>query len=238
LCNFHGDAVVADHRAHRAESIVEHVGVQVEEVINLQEEAHDAVSESTEDAENAMDLVGAADPGADPGESASDQASVHRREFARESKPISRAPGAASVVDMRQIPLPLHGAPDPVSLGSSTSSRSTAGSSADSSSLLAPASTAEVLDLPVQPAVTRPRTRLQDHIVKPKVFTDDTVRYDHLGLAMIREPKTLLEALHDEHWKGAMDEEFSALMKNKTGHLVLAHQAQSIVDCKWVYKVK
>jgi hypothetical protein len=35
-----------------------------------------------------------------------------------------------------------------------------------------------------------------------------------------------------------MDEEFSALMKNKTWHLVPAHQAQNIVDCKWVYKVK
>jgi hypothetical protein len=53
-------------------------------------------------------------------------------------------------------------------------------------------------------------------IVKPKVFTNGTVQYDHLGLAMIREPKTLHEALHDKHWKGAMDEEFSALMKNKT----------------------
>jgi hypothetical protein len=42
---------------------------------------------------------------------------------------------------------------------------------------------------------------------------------------MIREPKTLHEALHDEHWKGAMDEEFSTLMKNKTWHLVPAHQA-------------
>jgi hypothetical protein len=35
-----------------------------------------------------------------------------------------------------------------------------------------------------------------------------------------------------------MDEEFSAFMKNKTWHLVLRHQAQNIVDCKWVYKVK
>jgi hypothetical protein len=35
-----------------------------------------------------------------------------------------------------------------------------------------------------------------------------------------------------------MDEEFSALKKNKTWHLVLAHYAQNVIDCKWVYKVK
>jgi hypothetical protein len=126
-----------------------------------------------------------------------------------------------------------HGAPDPASPGSSTT-----GSNANSSTSHAPASTPEVLDLSVQLEVARPRTRLQDNIVKPKVFTDGTVWYDRLGLAMIHEPKTLHEALHDEHWKGAMDEEFSSLMKNKTWHLVPAHQAQNIVDCKWVYKIK
>jgi hypothetical protein len=35
-----------------------------------------------------------------------------------------------------------------------------------------------------------------------------------------------------------MEEEFSALMKNGTWHLVLASQASNIIDCKWVYKVK
>jgi hypothetical protein len=35
-----------------------------------------------------------------------------------------------------------------------------------------------------------------------------------------------------------MDEEFSALMKNKTWHLVPPHQGKNIIDCKWVYKIK
>jgi hypothetical protein len=35
-----------------------------------------------------------------------------------------------------------------------------------------------------------------------------------------------------------MEEEFSALMKNGTWHLVPASQASNIIDCKWVYKVK
>jgi hypothetical protein len=44
--------------------------------------------------------------------------------------------------------------------------------------------------------------------------------------------------MNDSRWKQAMDEEFSALMTNKTWHLVPAAQATNIIDCKWVYKVK
>jgi histone deacetylase 1/2 len=35
-----------------------------------------------------------------------------------------------------------------------------------------------------------------------------------------------------------MDKEYSALMKNKTWHLVPPNQSMNIIDCKWVYKVK
>jgi histone deacetylase 1/2 len=35
-----------------------------------------------------------------------------------------------------------------------------------------------------------------------------------------------------------MDEEYLALMKNKTWHLVPPARGQNIIDCKWVYKVK
>jgi histone deacetylase 1/2 len=35
-----------------------------------------------------------------------------------------------------------------------------------------------------------------------------------------------------------MDEEYSALVKNKTWHLVPSHQGKNIVDCRWIYKVK
>lgn len=36
------------------------------------------------------------------------------------------------------------------------------------------------------------------------------------------EPQNLQEALGDSNWKQAVDDEFSALMKNKTWHLVPA----------------
>jgi hypothetical protein len=68
----HGDAVVAGHRAHGANPVVEYVVVHAEEVTNLQEEEHGAISESAKDAENVTDPVATVNPGADPGESASD----------------------------------------------------------------------------------------------------------------------------------------------------------------------
>jgi hypothetical protein len=70
------------------------------------------------------------------------------------------------------------------------------------------------------------------------VFSDGTVRYDRLGLCGVCEPPTLNEALGDANWKKAMDEEFSALMKNQTFHLVPGHQVNIVINCKWVYKVK
>lgn len=51
-------------------------------------------------------------------------------------------------------------------------------------------------------------------------------------------PLAGLSAMGDPNWKHAMDEEFSALQRNGTWHLVLAHGVQNIIDCKWVYKVK
>jgi hypothetical protein len=72
------------------------------------------------------------------------------------------------------------------------------------------------LYVPAPPVANRPRTRLQDNIVKKKVFTYCTVRYDRLGLMSTCESKIIHEALDSNEWKNAMDVEFSALMNNKT----------------------
>jgi hypothetical protein len=74
--------------------------------------------------------------------------------------------------------------------------------------------------------------------VKPKVFTDGTVRYDRLGMLATCEPHTMTEALQDKNWSAAMDEEILALERNDIWHLVLANQAHNIIDYKWVFKVK
>jgi hypothetical protein len=35
-----------------------------------------------------------------------------------------------------------------------------------------------------------------------------------------------------------MDDEYSALMRNKTWHLVPEQRGKNIIDCKWVYRIK
>jgi histone deacetylase 1/2 len=52
------------------------------------------------------------------------------------------------------------------------------------------------------------------------------------------EPSTTAEAFSDSRWKAAMDEEYDALIKNNTWHLVPSRHGQNVIDCKWVYKVK
>ena len=52
------------------------------------------------------------------------------------------------------------------------------------------------------------------------------------------EPTNLENALSDPRWKNAMDEEYMALMRNKTCHLVPEQRGKNIIDCKWVYRIK
>ena len=91
----------------------------------------------------------------------------------------------------------------------------------------------------VQPqptVVSRVTTRLQKGIKNPKIRTDGTVPYGMLCIA--GEPTNLEVALGDPKWKNAMDEEYSALMRNKAWHLVPEQRGKNIIDCKWVYRIK
>ena len=83
---------------------------------------------------------------------------------------------------------------------------------------------------------TRPRTRLQSGIRKAKTYTDGTIRYGCFTSS--GEPQYLEEALNNKDWKEAMDNEYMALMRNKTWHLVPSRKGINIIDCKWIYKVK
>ncbi|GMI89878.1 hypothetical protein HRI_002657100 [Hibiscus trionum] len=51
-------------------------------------------------------------------------------------------------------------------------------------------------------------------------------------------PKTVAEALDNENWKKAMQEEMDALEKNKTWDLVKLPGDKKTVGCRWVYTVK
>jgi hypothetical protein len=82
----------------------------------------------------------------------------------------------------------------------------------------------------------RGRSRLQNNIIQPKRLFPGLIRY--ANFCATGELESLSEAMHDPKWNHVMEEEFSALMKNGTCHLVPASKASNIIDYKWVYKVK
>jgi histone deacetylase 1/2 len=45
-------------------------------------------------------------------------------------------------------------------------------------------------------------------------------------------------ALENPDWKHAMNDEYKALVENKTWHLVPYKKGINLIDCKWVYRIK
>lgn len=102
-----------------------------------------------------------------------------------------------------------------------------------------PETSTEAFAVPEETAVTAPVgpvTHAQRGIRKRKEYTDGTVRYGFL--IETGEPVNLQEVVSNRNWKVAMDKEFTALMHNKTWHLVPPVQEKNVIDCKWVYKIK
>jgi hypothetical protein len=89
---------------------------------------------------------------------------------------------------------------------------------------------------PAAPHAPEGRTRLQKGIRNPKIYTDGTIRYGML--TSTGEPSKITEALGDDKWKEAMQQEYDALIQNKTWHLVPPRSDKNIIDCKWVYRIK
>jgi hypothetical protein len=52
------------------------------------------------------------------------------------------------------------------------------------------------------------------------------------------EPSNISEALSDHKWQQAMQEEYNALLQNKTWHLVPPSPDKNLIACKWVYRIK
>jgi hypothetical protein len=63
-------------------------------------------------------------------------------------------------------------------------------------------------------ARTKSATTKNKTFRKEKVYTDGTVKYG--CFSSTGEPDNLGEALDNKNWKGAMEAEFGALIKNKT----------------------
>ncbi|KAF7838587.1 Retrovirus-related Pol polyprotein from transposon TNT 1-94 [Senna tora] len=69
-------------------------------------------------------------------------------------------------------------------------------------------------------------TRAKAGVFKPKAFLAET------------EPSTVQQALSEPQWRAAMDDEYNALMKNKTWTLVTLPPHRKCIGCKWVFKLK
>jgi histone deacetylase 1/2 len=108
-----------------------------------------------------------------------------------------------------------------------------------------PTSAAPVLDSlePLSAASLRPVTRGLRGIRQVKQRTDGTVAWLAACVAQAVsdptvEPRHFRDALGIPHWRDAIEQEYDALIKNNTWHLVPPRSGINIIDSKWVFKVK
>lgn len=87
-------------------------------------------------------------------------------------------------------------------------------------------------------------TRARNNVVKPKTYTDGTIRYPLPQALLVESTSNVMEptchssAIKDSNWREAMNVEFDALLKNQTWTLVPTSSATNVAGCKWVFKLK
>ncbi|WJZ92521.1 hypothetical protein VitviT2T_011510 [Vitis vinifera] len=96
---------------------------------------------------------------------------------------------------------------------------------------------------PGSPAPALPEDPPQDippcHSTRVRSIPPHLLDYHcYTALATLHEPQTYCEASLDPLWQIAMKEELDALTKNHTWDLVTLPPGQSVVGCKWIYKIK
>ena len=96
---------------------------------------------------------------------------------------------------------------------------------------------------PSSPAPAPPEDPSQDippcHSTRVRSIPTHLLDYHcYTALATLHEIQTYREASTDPLWQIAMKEELNALTKNHTWDLVPLPPGQSVVGCKWIYKIK
>ena len=96
---------------------------------------------------------------------------------------------------------------------------------------------------PGSPAPTPPEDPPQDipprHLTRVRSIPTHLLDYHcYTAFATLHEPQTYCAASTDPLWQIAMKEELDALTKNHTWDLVTLSPGQSMVGCKWIYKIK
>ena len=72
----------------------------------------------------------------------------------------------------------------------------------------------------------QPRTHLQKGVIQ---HVNYKTKFG-LACSSTGEPSSVEEALYDPHWRKAMEEEYSALKKNKTWHLVPLVEKRALIQ--------
>ena len=96
---------------------------------------------------------------------------------------------------------------------------------------------------PGSPAPAPPENPPQDipprHLTRVRSIPTHLLDYHcYTAFATLYKPQTYREASTDPLWQIAMKEKLDALTKNHTWDLVTLPPGQSVVDCKWIYKIK
>ena len=96
---------------------------------------------------------------------------------------------------------------------------------------------------PGSPAPTPPEDPPQDipphHSTRVRSIPTHLLDYHcYTTLATLHQPQTYHEAFTNPLWQIAMKKELDALTKNHTWDLVTLPPRQSVIGCKWIYKIK
>ncbi|CAM8877382.1 unnamed protein product [Rhodiola kirilowii] len=145
---------------------------------------------------------------------------------------------------------------DPVFLDDQKPDAQTTGTSSDDSQ--------DTVDIPVEIAVPSVPRRTSTRVVKPPAWTKDYIcnrvtskssphQIQHflsyskcaphhtifsLQISSVKEPSSYTQASKDTQWVEAMNKEITALEGNNTWLLTDLPKDKTVVDCKWIYKIK
>jgi hypothetical protein len=83
------------------------------------------------------------------------------------------------------------------------------------------------------------KTRSRTRIVKPKPrYNDEDYHYSGMCLLAAEEPASVEDALKDQAWKGAMQDEMDSILENHTWEVTSLPPGHRAIGLKWIFKVK
>ena len=120
---------------------------------------------------------------------------------------------------------------------SPASSNSPASSSADLPSQTTSNIQPPIITPPIPPT-HHMITRSKLGIFKPKTYLASILRNPNIAAYLTSTPDSVQQALAIPAWKQAMNDEFNALMQNKTWELIPRQPSMHVVDNKWIFRLK